>query len=178
MVLITGLGNPGKEYKRTRHNVGYLVIDELAKQKPNDVVLLKPQTFMNKSGTAVIEAINFYKIKPADLWVVHDDVDLELGEFKISKNRGSAGHKGVESIIKRLGTKDFWRVRIGIHPVEKPGTRAKLGTGPVPQRKKISAAGFVLQNFTKTEEKIIQTVIPKIIDLLKLDVNRSQNHEV
>ena len=152
MVLITGLGNPGKEYKRTRHNIGFRVIDELAKQKPNDVVLLKPQTFMNKSGTAVIEAINFYKIKPADLWVVHDDVDLELGEFKISKNRGSAGHKGVESIIKRLGTKDFNRVRIGICPSKgKPEAVEK----------------FVLQNFTKTEEKTIKEVIERTIQTIQ-----------
>ena len=152
MVLITGLGNPGKEYKRTRHNIGFRVIDELAKQKPNDVVLLKPQTFMNKSGTAVIEAINFYKIKPADLWVVHDDVDLELGEFKISKNRGSAGHKGVESIIKKLGTKDFNRVRVGICPLKgKPEAVEK----------------FVLQNFTKTEEDIIKEVVERTIQTIK-----------
>ncbi|OGZ21766.1 MAG: hypothetical protein A3D46_00675 [Candidatus Nealsonbacteria bacterium RIFCSPHIGHO2_02_FULL_43_13] len=157
MILITGLGNPGKEYEKTRHNVGFRVIDELAKEKPNDIVLLKPQTFMNNSGEAVSKAVNFYKIKPADLWVIHDDIDLLLGELKISKNRGSAGHKGVDSIIKKLGTRDFNRVRIGICPAEgKPEAVEK----------------FVLQNFTKTEEKIIQEIIPKIIDLLKSDVNK------
>ncbi|MFH1424041.1 MAG: aminoacyl-tRNA hydrolase [Candidatus Nealsonbacteria bacterium] len=163
MILITGLGNPGKEYEKTRHNIGFRVIDELAKQKPNDVVLLKPQTFMNNSGDAVIKAVNFYKMKPADLWVVHDDVDLPLGEFKISKNRGSAGHKGVQSIIKKLGTRDFNRVRIGICPLKGKPTAVEK---------------FVLQNFTKEEEKIFQTVIPQIIDLLKSDINKTKNYEV
>ena len=99
---------------------------------------------MNRSGEAVMKAVSFYKIKPADLWVVHDDIDLPLGEFKISKNRGSAGHKGVDSIIKKLGTKDFNRVRIGICPLKgKPEAVEK----------------FVLQNFTKSEEKILEEVI-------------------
>ena len=152
MILIAGLGNPGKEYERTRHSIGFRVIDELAKNKPSDAVLLKPQTFMNNSGEAVSSAVNFYKIKPADLWVVHDDVDLPLGEFKISKNRGSAGHKGVESIIKKLGTKDFNRVRIGICPIKgKPEAVEK----------------FVLQNFTKTEEKTIKEVIERTIQTIQ-----------
>ncbi|MEK7503476.1 MAG: aminoacyl-tRNA hydrolase [Patescibacteria group bacterium] len=152
MILITGLGNPGKEYEKTRHNIGFRVINELAKDKPSDVVLLKPQTFMNKSGDAVIEAVSFYKIKPTDLWVIHDDIDLPLGEFKISKNRGSAGHKGVESIIKKLETKDFHRVRIGICPkTGKPKTVEK----------------FVLQNFTKAEEKTIKEVIERTIQTIQ-----------
>ena len=152
MILIAGLGNPGKKYEKTRHNIGFRVVDELAKNKPNDVVLLKPQTFMNKSGDAVIEAINFYKIKPTDLWVIHDDVDLPLGESKVSQNRGSAGHKGVESIIKKLGTKDFNRVRIGICPSRgKPEAVEK----------------FVLQNFTKTEEKTIKEVIERTIQTIQ-----------
>jgi PTH1 family peptidyl-tRNA hydrolase len=156
MILIAGLGNPKKEYERTRHNIGFRVIDELAKDKPNDVVLIKPQTFMNNSGEAVNEAVNFYKIKPADLWIVHDDVDLPMGEFKISKNRGSAGHKGVESIIKKLGTKDFNRVRIGICPLRgKPEAVEK----------------FVLQNFTKTEEKTIKEVIERTIQTIKDSVS-------
>jgi len=152
MILIAGLGNPGKEYEKTRHNIGFRVIDELAKNKLNDAVLLKPQTFMNNSGEAVSESVNFYKIKPTDLWVVHDDIDLPLGEFKISQNRGSAGHKGVESIIKKLGTKDFSRVRIGICPQKgKPKTVEK----------------FVLQNFTKTEEKTIKEVVERAIQTIQ-----------
>ncbi len=152
MLLIVGLGNPGKEYEKTRHNIGFRVIDELAKQKPNDVVLLKPQTFMNNSGEAVFAAVNFYKIKPADLWVIHDDIDLPIGEIKISENRGSAGHKGVESIIQKLGTKDFNRIRIGICPTKgKPEAVEK----------------FVLQNFTKTEEKTIKEVIERTIQTIQ-----------
>ena len=92
-----------------------------------------------------------------NLIVIHDDIDLPLGEFKISKNRGSAGHKGVQSIINELKTKDFSRVRIGICP--------KIGKPKAVEK-------FVLQNFTKTEEKALQAVIPKIIDLLKSDVNK------
>jgi len=152
MILIAGLGNPGKEYEKTRHNIGFRVIDELAKNKPSEAVLLKPQTFMNNSGEAVNTAVNFYKIKLADLWVIHDDIDLPLGEIKISQNRGSAGHKGVESIIKKLGTKDFNRVRIGIRPLRgKPEAVEK----------------FVLQNFTKTEEKTIKEVIERTIQTIK-----------
>jgi len=152
MVLIVGLGNPGKEYERTRHNIGFRVIDALAKNKPHHLVLLKPQTFMNKSGDAVIDAVNFYKIKPADLWVIHDDIDLMLGETKISRNRGSAGHKGVDSIIKKLGTKDFNRIRIGICPESgKPESVEK----------------FVLENFTKKEEETIKKVIERTIQTIQ-----------
>ena len=157
MLLIVGLGNPGKEYEKTRHNIGYLVIDELAKQKTNDVVLLKPQTFMNNSGTAVLAAVNFYKIKPAGLWIIHDDIDLPLGEFKISQNRGSAGHKGVQSIINALGTKNFNRVRIGICP--------KTGKPKAVEK-------FVLQNFTKSEEKTIKEVIERTIQTIQDSVLR------
>ena len=114
MILITGLGNPGKEYEKTRHNVGFRVIDELAKEKPNDIVLLKPQTFMNDSGFSVSKLINFYKVDLNDLIVVHDDVDLPFGEFRFKKGSGTAGHHGVESIFERLGSLHFWRFRIGV----------------------------------------------------------------
>jgi len=152
MILIAGLGNPGKKYEKTRHNIGFRVIDELAKQQSGDFVLLKPQTFMNNSGDEVSAKVNFYKIKPADLWVVHDDIDLKIGEFKISRNRGSAGHKGVESIIKKLGTKDFNRIRIGTCPVRgKPKAVEK----------------FVLQNFTKAEAVVLKKVIEDILEQIK-----------
>jgi len=178
MILITGLGNPGKEYEKTRHSVGFLAIDAIAtnfqfpifkfqsifnaqiskKTADNqEIILAKPQTFMNESGTAVEKLIKNYKLKIKNLIVIHDDIDLPLGEFKISKNRGSAGHKGVQSIINELKTKDFSRVRIGICP--------KIGKPKAVEK-------FVLQNFTKTEEKALQAVIPKIIDLLKSDVNK------
>ena len=179
MKLIVGLGNPGEKYKNNRHNAGFLVADALKTRISNEFLIFKSTNFMNESGEFVKNLMSQYpNISISDLYIVHDDLDIPLGKYKIQFGVGPKVHNGVASIEKEIGSKDFWRVRIGIHPVEKPGTRAKLGTGPVPQRKKISAAGFVLQNFTKTEEKIIQTVIPKIIDLLKLDVNRSQNHEV
>lgn len=173
MILVVGLGNPGKKYQKNRHNVGFRAIDELrssqhfasarvidrlAKQKPKDFVLAEPQTFMNKSGQAVKSLIQFYKAKPENLWVVHDDIDLPLGEIKISKNRGSAGHKGVQSIIDALKTKDFNRVRIGICP--------KTG-------KSKNVEKFVLQNFTKQEEEILKESIPKTIDLLMSEINKN-----
>ncbi len=148
MILIVGLGNPGKEYEKTRHNVGYRVIDELAEQKPEGFVLAKPGTFMNESGASVKSLTKNYKLPTKNLVIIHDDIDLPLGEFKIQKNRGAAGHKGVQSIINELKTKDFNRIRIGICPAtDKPKIVEK----------------FVLQNFTKEEESIIKKVIDEAI---------------
>ena len=133
MYLIIGLGNPGKKYEATRHNAGFLVLDEfqtehgfpeftLSKKHASlisesilnqtKVLLVKPQTFMNDSGKAVK---SFMAAKP-NLVVVHDDIDILLGEVKVSENKGSAGHKGVDSIIQALGTKNFTRIRVGIQP--------------------------------------------------------------
>ncbi|MFH1575379.1 MAG: aminoacyl-tRNA hydrolase [Candidatus Nealsonbacteria bacterium] len=152
MLLIVGLGNPGKEYEKTRHNIGFRVIDELAKNKPNNMVLLKPQTFMNNSGEEVRAVATFYKIKLEDLWIIHDDVDLLIGKIKISRDRGSAGHKGVESIIKNLGSKNFNRIRIGTCPISgKPEAVDK----------------FVLQDFTKDEEKIIKEIIERTTESIQ-----------
>ncbi|MCX6794329.1 MAG: aminoacyl-tRNA hydrolase [Candidatus Gottesmanbacteria bacterium] len=134
MKLIVGLGNPGSEYKDTRHNIGFMVVDKLEKElasgvppawqkdekknvltaKIGEVLLVKPQTFMNKSGFAVRALVDFYKLTPADVWVIHDDIDLPLGKIKIREKGGSAGHNGVESIIKELGTDAFVRFRLGI----------------------------------------------------------------
>ena len=148
MTIIVGLGNPGRKFQKTRHNIGFRIIDELAKRKTKKFIIAKPQTFMNNSGKAVKAVLNFYKIKPENLWVIHDDIDLPLGKFKISKSRGSAGHKGVESIIRELKTKDFNRLRIGICPQ----------TG-----KPKAVENFVLQKFTKEEEKILKEFIKQII---------------
>jgi len=172
MILIVGLGNPGIKYKKTRHNVGFLTIDNLQKinqlppwhfEKKFDseisqgkinqkkVTLAKPQTYMNNSGVAVKKLIRNLKLKIENLIVIHDDLDLVLGKFKLQKGRGSAGHKGVKSIIDALGTKDFWRLRIGIKP---PFLKEK---------KREWVNKFVLENFTKEEEKIIQGVIKEAI---------------
>ncbi len=164
MKVIVGLGNPGKNYEKTRHNVGFLVLDELKKtlELPDfkeekkfksaislnkKVVLLKPLTFMNNSGEAVLSFLNYYKLKPEDLIVVHDDIDLKLGSAKINFGQGAAGHKGVLSIISCLGTNNFWRARVGIL------------TSP----EKEETEKFVLANFSKEEIAIIKEVIKNIV---------------
>ena len=153
MILIVGLGNPGKKYEKTRHNVGTRAIDELEVLGLKNVILVKPNTFMNESGKAVKPLIDKYKIKPGDLIVIHDDIDLPLEKIRIVRNRGSAGHKGVESIIKELKTENFIRFRIGIQP--QPG-------------KPKNPENFVLQKFNKKEEKIVKEVIQKTVFAIEI----------
>lgn len=153
MILIVGLGNPGRKYQKTRHNLGFRVIDELGFLKDKKIILTKPKTFMNLSGKAVKSLMTKYKVPPLNLWVIHDDIDLPLGKIRISKGRGAAGHKGVESIIKELKTKNFVRLRIGIQP--------KTGKPRNPEK-------FVLQKFTKGEERIIKEVIKKSVEAIEM----------
>ncbi|MFA6215811.1 MAG: aminoacyl-tRNA hydrolase [Patescibacteria group bacterium] len=140
MKLIVGLGNPGKKYAQTWHNLGFLVIDQIQNSKPDEflkfknsdkfkaeicegngagekIILAKPQTFMNQSGETVRAMANFYKIKPDDLWVINDDIDLPLGKLRISHNASAAGHKGVQSIIDEIGSQKFVRFRLGINQI-------------------------------------------------------------
>ena len=170
MKLIVGLGNPGKEYERTRHNVGWLVVDKLINNEQltinkkldseilkttvdkKRVIVAKPQTFMNNSGVAVQALLHFYKLTPADLIVIHDDKDIPLGEFRMQNNRGAAGHNGVLSIIEHLGTKDFLRIRVGVAPLDK---------------KIVDMADFVLNKFSKDEQKILYEVIEKVVEEVK-----------
>lgn len=174
MTLIIGLGNPGKKYTRTRHNLGFRVLDEFRKtmlfagfklsKKFNSllsegeaacrkIILAKPQTFMNNSGEAVKNLIIDNQLLITNLIVVHDDLDLALGKIRICQARGSAGHKGVKSIIRELGTKDFTRFRIGIQPKKgKPNNAEK----------------FVLQKFTEEEEKSVKQVVKKTCHALKV----------
>ncbi len=132
MIIIIGLGNPGLEYNQTPHNIGFNVVNLLQKEEnfpdfrfskkfqakiteKNKIILVKPQTFMNASGKTASSLVSFYKIKSLEnLWVVHDDFDLSLGKIRISQNRNSAGHKGVQSIIDYLQSKNFVRFRIGV----------------------------------------------------------------
>jgi PTH1 family peptidyl-tRNA hydrolase len=136
MKLIVGLGNPGQEYQDTRHNIGFMVVDRYVKDslpvtlstdvwessekftaeicQINNNLVAKPQTFMNLIGLSVVKIANFYKIEPADIWVIHDDIDLPLGKIRIRVGGASAGHHGVDSIISHLGTADFLRFRLGI----------------------------------------------------------------
>lgn len=146
MIIVAGLGNPGEKYKNTRHNIGSRIIDELEFLELENVILAKPKTFMNESGKAIKLLLKKYKAKTSDLWVIHDDIDLPIGKIRIVKNRGSAGHKGVESTIKELGKNDFVRFRIGIQPQE---------------GKPKNFENFVLQKFNKAEEKILKEIIEK-----------------
>ena len=133
-LLVAGLGNPGREYANDRHNVGYMVCDELARRHAasfrskfsadlaelrvdgHRIALLKPRTFMNDSGRAVAPAARFFKIEPPSLLVVHDEVDLEPGRLQARLGGGLAGHNGLRSIRQALGTPDFLRVRVGVAP--------------------------------------------------------------
>jgi len=131
--LVAGLGNPGREYARTRHNAGFWLVDELARKlgaslameskfsgevaKAGDVRLVKPQTFMNLSGRSVAALARFYAIAPDEILVVHDELDLKPGEAKMKLGGGVAGHNGLKDIRAQLATPDFWRLRLGIgHP--------------------------------------------------------------
>ena len=138
--LIVGLGNPGTEYEKTRHNAGYWWVDAIAAAKraswkretkfsgwttrvvegSGEFILLKPATYMNESGRSVSAVMRFYKIEPAELLVVHDELDLAPGVVKLKRGGGTGGHNGLADIVEALDTKDFWRLRIGIgHPGDK-----------------------------------------------------------
>lgn len=179
MKLIAGLGNPGLKHEKTRHNLGFMVIDSLFKDyatpkdsfheekkfqaeiaeiiwqpkkgKSEKVILAKPLTFMNGSGDAVKLISSFYKINSEDIWVVHDEVDLPLGAMKIRFAGSSAGHKGIESIIEKLKTEKFWRFRMGIG-LQKAKTDGK-------KLKKID--NFVLSGFMENERGKAREIIKR-----------------
>jgi PTH1 family peptidyl-tRNA hydrolase len=140
-LLVAGLGNPGREYADTRHNVGFMVVDELARRHGagfrskfsarvadlrlhgRRVALLEPQTYMNESGRSVAAAARFYKVPLPSLLVVHDDVDLEVGRLQLRLGGGLAGHNGLRSIVRQLGSPDFLRLRIGVGRPERGDPR-------------------------------------------------------
>ena len=160
--LAIGLGNPGPEYRNTYHNVGRLFIDHLASERANFerrssfeyfqltnlLTLVKPLTFMNQSGGATLNARKYFNSKPREILVVHDDSDLPLGSFKLSFGRGSAGHQGIESVIKSLKTNKFYRLRIGVRPPRET------------QRKK--ANELVLKKIPVRERQILQNLFGKL----------------
>lgn len=146
MKLIVGLGNPGEKYAMTRHNIGFMVLDQLLKNiepvektewlsnikfksdilELDTALLAKPKTYMNNSGLAVSLLASYFKLPASDIWVVHDDIDLPIGKIKIRAGGGSAGHRGLESIMKTLGTDQFVRFRIGIgRPFKQKDPRRK-----------------------------------------------------
>lgn len=177
MKLIVGLGNPGKQYLKTRHNVGFMVLDalhaelkewqvsnwELSKKfnaeicgttvKGEKIILAKPLTFMNDSGVAVQLIAHFYQMTHRDIIIVHDDKDILLGEIKVQTDRSSAGHNGVESIITHIGTQDFTRVRMGIKRESERGMR--------------DTAKFVLSKFGLFERKKVDDMIKKSVEEIK-----------
>lgn len=171
--LIICLGNPGDEYENTRHNAGFLFADYFIKKNKfeksemkekflaeisegkidkNKIVVAKPQTFMNNSGKAAALIAKFYKIKPENIIIVHDDSDLVFGHTKNSFNRSSAGHNGVQSILKTLKTEKVWRARIGIQPSA---------------RKHISAGELVLKKFTPKEKEQLPKIFKELMEKME-----------
>jgi len=165
MKLIIGLGNPGLKYTSTRHNVGWKVLDLLNQElgfsfknnlrteseiaKNREVILARPQTFMNNSGRSVAKLLKYYDLTPADLIVIHDDLDLPLGAIRHRSTGSSGGHNGVQSIIDHLSTRDFSRIKIGIG-------RPQSG----------DPASYVLKPFPKTDLAELQPTLKKAVDLL------------
>jgi len=177
MILIVGLGNPGDKFLGTRHNIGRETAQSAGKKiyfpefkfekkwntqiserkfEKTKTILLLPDTFMNKSGNAVGPIAKFYKIKPTDIWVIHDDLDLPLGKIKIQRDRSAAGHNGVQSIIDLLGTQDFIRFRIGIASAK---STKKFG------------ADFVLSKFSLAEDTIFKKTLATIVEAIKFAID-------
>lgn len=181
--LVVGLGNPGPNYAKTRHNLGFLVADLLADRMGSNfkvhkrsgaevstgrlggrpVVLAKPRTFMNESGRQIGPLAQFYSVQPADIIVVHDELDLDFGRIRLKIGGGEGGHNGLRSVAAALGTKDFQRVRIGI--------------GRPPGRK--DPAAHVLENFTAAERAEVPTICEQAADatelLVELGLEAAQN---
>ena len=175
MKLVVGLGNPGKEYDNTRHNIGFMLIDKYLgdvkyKDKFNGlfyeingkekVIFVKPQTYMNNSGECVVKFANYYNIKPEDILVIQDDLDINVGKYKFKINSSSGGHNGIKSIINNLGTDSFFRLKIGIS-----------------NTRKNDVIDFVLGKFSKEEMNSIDfdELIKAIDDFINYDYSYVMN---
>lgn len=177
MKLIVGLGNPGRAYVNTRHNIGFECLNLFARKQGIDwpkrqakarvgfgnvadkmVVLAKPGTYMNLSGESVGSLARYYKIVPADILVVHDDVDFSLGKIRIREGGGAGGHNGIESVIEHLKTRDFPRIRVGIGPVADGEPGASSG--------KMRSPGYVLGRFTSEERTVLAEVYPRVAEAI------------
>lgn len=183
--LIIGLGNPDPEYQETRHNIGFIALDYMAKKNEAEfeynknlnsfvakskidktsVVLAKPQTYVNKSGESAAKLLKFYKIKPKDIIVVHDDLDIDFGNFKLSLGKGSGGHKGVESIHKAIKTKDIYRLKIGISTKSLKTARKQSD-----KKRDEFVRNFVLSKFSKNEaetlKKLLKEAYERLVNIL------------
>lgn len=189
MKLIVGLGNPGEKYESTRHNLGFQTVDRFLKDsmsakeavwsvskklkseiatfdlKQEKIILAKPQTYMNNSGLSVSLLLNFYKIKPDDLWLVYDELDLPVGSMKIRFGGAAAGHHGVESVMESIGTDKFWRFRLGIgasHDKEHVISKQKIN----------KAKEFVLGGFGRTDKGKVRELIKHGSEALKTGVEK------
>lgn len=188
MYLIVGLGNPGDKFTNTRHNLGFEVTDELLRKlnlpdfngdkkfKANisegiDIILLKPNTFMNLSGMAVSSVAQYFKIKPENIIVIHDELDLPLGHIKIRVGGSDAGHHGIESIIKALGTEKFVRVRLGIGNWHATSGEHKHAA--------FNAEKFVVEQFLPGERSKVKAMVKRTIKaigaILEKGVEKAQN---
>lgn len=149
---IIGLGNPGSQYINTYHNVGQQMIDYLIDKNiiPENIILAKNAGFMNESGNSAVKILKKIGGNPENLLVIQDDSDIPLGEYKLSIDRNSAGHKGIEDIIIKIGSKNFWRLRIGIRPKDESG----------------KALDFVLKKINKTNQEILEKVFEKALETL------------
>lgn len=178
MKLIVGLGNPGEGYENTRHNVGFMVIDRMAGEekfsnnfdaqilKRSSFILVKPQTYMNRSGKAVKEILDFFKLEPRDLILIHDDLDIGLGKYKIEACKGPKQHNGITSVEESIGTKDFLRVRVGVDNRDQgaeipPSPKAPEGRGRMPGER------YVLENFSDEEEGVLNKIIIEAVEKIK-----------
>ncbi|HTM43756.1 MAG TPA: aminoacyl-tRNA hydrolase [Polyangiaceae bacterium] len=183
MQLVVGLGNPGARYSATRHNIGFVVLERLAQARGGQwreqfesgtadvsisgerVLLQKPQTFMNLSGFSVVKAANFFKIPAKDVIVVHDEVDLPLGDVRLKRGGGEAGHNGLRSISEQLGTQDYVRLRCGV--------------GRPPPEFRGDLADFVLQAFPPEQgpqvESLVEGAIKALEMLFKLGLEQAMN---
>jgi len=179
MKIIVGLGNPEEKYQNTRHNLGFMVVEVLAKKflplkqtsweedgranalvlrVPPDILLVKPLTFVNASGKAVASLVSSFKLQASNIWVIHDDVDLPLGRIKIRIGGGAAGHHGVESIIEELGADEFVRFRLGIgHP----------GRGGDDLVKR-----YVLREFDINERSELKRMIKKTVKAIQIALEK------
>jgi PTH1 family peptidyl-tRNA hydrolase len=182
MKLIVGLGNPDPEYQQTRHNIGFSFLDYVAKKiDANDfaddkklnalvskskidkfpVVLAKPLSYVNKSGEVVSKLAKFYKVKAKDIIVVQDDLDIEFGSFKNSFDKNSGGHKGINSIIKNLKTKEFYRLRIGVAVKALQKARQESDA-----KRDAFVQDFVLAKFSPKDQETIKKMFPELHDRL------------
>ncbi len=188
MKLIVGLGNPGEQYQKVRHNLGFMVVDELVKKigagnwsndaklksevvKTLDLIIAKPQTYMNNSGLAVQILTTYYKLSTTDLIVIHDDLDLPLGKIKVRMGGAAAGHHGVESIIKALDNDKFVRVRLGIGNLKTQSAEHKA--------QHIDTNHFVLEPFMHSEKSKVKHMLKQALKavelLLEQGLEKAQN---